>query len=245
MGAVLGALAGGVAAFVLAKIAASEAKKKDDEIAHREKKAKVFRVFSVFIRSFNSFGNTYKSIYGMLDGHSSQLTDKAPNQRIVRVLANLEIEQFAEIQSDDIAVFFEAQRDDFVTDVMQAIDGFNAVLNALKTFCRLKEEMLPTFLELEILDVEKGGMATGKADDVLKRRIELLEARAESVITPTLDHMRELLLDLIDIAERFPAEAKLVLGQNERVPGFEPNSLQKVREEFCIPANKKPVEVRQ
>lgn len=234
-GALVGAFAGSLGAAFQAKAASKEASRKHEEAELRKKKAKIFRVFSVYIRAFNSFGNTYRMIFGMLDGQSSQLGDNAPNQRVIRVIANLEAEQFLEIDSDDIAVFFEAQRDDFVTDMLQSIEGYNAILNNLKTFNRLKEEIFPFLLEAEVVSISKSGAVTSKADDDLKRKLLLLEARAESVITPTLDHMRDLLADMLDLADQFPIEAKQVIGEDSRVPGIEAGSLAAAREEFCLP----------
>lgn len=235
IGALVGAFAGSLGAAWQAKHAAEEARRKEEEAELREKKAKIFRVFSVFITSFNSFGNTYRMIHGMLNEQSSALSDRAPNQRVIRIIANLDAEQFQQINSDDIAVFFEARRDDFVTDMLQAIEGHNAILNNLKTFNRLKEEMLPTLLETELVSIAKSGAVMSIADDKLKRKIALLEARAESVITPTLDHMRNQLIDMVDLAERFPVEAKLVIGSDQSVPGFEADSLLKTKVEFCLP----------
>ena len=44
-----------------------------------------------------------------------------------------------------------------------------------------------------------------------------------------------LIVDMVDLAERFPVEAKLVIGSDQSVPGFEADSLLKTKVEFCLP----------
>jgi len=199
-------------------------------VTHR---AKVFRVFSEFVQIFNSFSTTYGSVWEDIAGKSCQLGDHAPNQRILRPLANLGSERDIRFSADDIAPFFEAGRDNFVNDLLFCAAKYNSTMESLRQFGRMKEDLITLISAAELVEIKEDGEAIGKVGEKKEYlKIKLAEVRIESFIRPTLDHMNDLMRDLLDVAEQFHHEAKAVLGEGQRVPGINPSDITRFRETF-------------
>lgn len=109
VGGFAGAVAGGIASYVLAVRGSREIRDRDSDDRLQRTRARVFRTFSEFVQIFSSFGTIYENVITQLRLSSCRLGDHAPNQRAIRPLANLGSERLVTFDADDIAPFFEQQ----------------------------------------------------------------------------------------------------------------------------------------
>ncbi|MEL7686165.1 hypothetical protein AAG596_01580 [Citromicrobium bathyomarinum] len=236
VGGFAGAVAGGIASYVLAVRGSREIRDRDSDDRLQRTRARVFRTFSEFVQIFSSFGTIYENVITQLRLSSCRLGDHAPNQRAIRPLANLGSERLVTFDADDIAPFFEQQRDDFVNDLLVAGNKYNSLIETLRQFATLKNELLSLSDILEFESVSNDGSAILKTtDEQVFLKVKAMEVRLETLATPMLDQMTELMELLFELADQFSLEAKAVLGKDARVPGFEPQSLMESRTRLGIP----------
>lgn len=231
IGAVIGALAGGVPPYLIAIRSSNEILKREEEIAMQNNRARLFRTFSAVHHMVNASFNTLELIRSMQQSGSCMVGDHAPTQRYIREIANLEFENYIVLSHDDIGLLFDNEKSNFANDLIDATNKYNAVLNCVRTFNREKEVLVRTLTKsTSEHKVGPDGLTISKLSRDEKAEIMLLEARCESVIKPTIENLFEVCSSLVITASEFVNTAKACLPSNSQVVGFPKSDIDKMEE---------------
>ena len=134
LGALLGALAGGFAAYILALRTSRESRKERLSAKSQSDAAKLFRLLSVQISILNSLANTILLIRKNYEYSSNPIDDRHPKQRVIREIANIDFEDYIKVSPDDLSVLYEFGEDEFANDLQTIINQYNAVLSCFRRF---------------------------------------------------------------------------------------------------------------
>ena len=129
VGGIIGAFAGGIAAYILAVRASREQRKERIAAKEQSDRAKLFRLFTHISVVTNSLLNTILTIRLMYIDSSISIDEKYPNQMVIREIANLDFEDYISIDADEISIFYENDHPEFANDLQNLLNQFNAVLS--------------------------------------------------------------------------------------------------------------------
>lgn len=227
MGGVIGALVGGIPSYLLARLALKEETKRQAALALNEDRQKAFRLFVQLRDVVNDILSTINQIDEMLAPHDRLVADRFHLQRYIRPFANLNYRQSIWPDVNDVALLAGAPSLDYMTHLLLVFEKYNAILESLRTFTKLKERHMELLLEAAEHDIGPDGRVTSQVDRRLFAKIELYEAQLESVIAPTLAQLRELKLEAIAAAGNFRESVRLACPNSGPIPGFAPEELAK------------------
>jgi hypothetical protein len=220
VGGVLGALAGGIPAYLIAVRQSNETVARERQQRVRTEQAQAFRLFATISLIFNSFFTTRLMIEEMLRRPASE-GDPAPNQRRVQALVGIGSEKTADFGLDDLSLLVAAKQTDYLTSLELASRRHQAIIAALGDYRTYKDSFTKLLLEATDHEIASDGSVSSRIRKELHPKILLLEAQLESIITPVIAMLRENTPMLIDIAERFGPIMKAYFGAGHTMPAFD------------------------
>ena len=230
VGGIVGALAGGIPSYILAKRASREENFQQKAQSQRQDRSKAFRLFIQLRDVLNDVLNTINQIDEMLAPHDRLLSDRFHLQRHIRPFANLNYRTSIWPNIDDVALLASEDTLEYMTRLLLVFERYNAILEAMRTFTKLKERHMELLLEAAEHDIQSDGRVTSQVDRALYAKIELYEAQLESVIAPTMAQLTELKVDAIGVAGDFRDAIRSAMPNSGPVPGFEKSEIDKFRE---------------
>lgn len=197
VGGVIGALAGGIPAWLLAKRQSDETLKRDKQERLDQEKTAASRVFVKLSILANSILSLKKQIDDM-DERAER--DGRSDMRLferVSPIVGLDIEKPVEFTAEDLSMFVAAKRVDYVDDLLLLARRQAAIVGGLREYGRLK-------VEHYYLHVSKG--VTTRAEDgvsTTRLRVSAEDANFLRVKGEELDiYLRALRAQLDEYAEQ-------------------------------------------
>ena len=232
VGGFAGAIAGGIAAYVLALRTSREAAQERLESKRQTDAAKMFRLFTTLVTISNSLANTIILIRKMYENAENPLSDKHPKQRVIREIANIDFENYISVIPDDMAVLYEFDQEEFANLFQLVINQFNGVLSSLRKFNEAKREVVDLIMLADDHDIGADGQVVSRIDAKHRAKIMLLEARAESIIAPTLVNLVDVASLAISLSESYREVAKKCMPDAARFPGFDSEEIERIRSDL-------------
>lgn len=231
LGAVIGALAGGVPAYALAVRSSKEAANKENELLAERARAQATAIFLQFQSILNDSMGTLLMIEEMLADLKIHC-DLEPYriQRRVRPLANIDFLDYSKFSSNDLSVLLRSDKVSLLQDLILLSNIYNATLNSLRTYGRLKNDLYGLLAEGPEHQIATDGRVTSSFRDEQIAKLRLHEAQCESVIGPTIVTLRDLVDKLLTISTTLGDDLKASLIDDEKFLTFDPEHTRQLEE---------------
>jgi hypothetical protein len=227
-GGVIGALAGGIPAFLIALMGSKEVLRRDREARQMAERTTAFRAHVRVAEMVNAVLSLQAQVEGMIPPQTAD----DPNAHLwqyVRPIAGLQDDNRIGIEPDEAAIFMAAQEADYVNDLLLLPRRHAAVTAALIEYGRKRED-LAKLMPVESFVGEWGSAYMTKAEsDALKPRMVELN----SIIRQARTVMEENRETALSLARRFGPILKAYF-KDPTFPGF---LLDRVRGEAEAPAS--------
>lgn len=230
VGGVIGALAGGIPAWLLARRASKETAEREQISREEQQIALLFRLHAKLGIILNDLSSTLLQIREMLDrplpsGHP------APNQGKISAFAGKHSDPDVTFKPDELSVLLAYDEADFLTDLDLLGRRYAAILSSLETYSQLKSE-LHSFLGNQE-NVSFGDDYTfstplkgASASNALTKMATL-----ESLITTLIARIEGDLGTTVELVERWTPTLKPHFP-NRKIPGFELSEFYKLFPEY-------------
>lgn len=233
IGAVIGALAGGVPAYLLAIRSTKISAEKEVALKLEAQDDRCYRLFLLIRTMLNDALVTKRYIDEMMQ-RPMPSDEKHPVQKRVSAFANLQHRDFVRLDVRDLALFKSQNGLDFQSGFSEATDRYNAVIDSLRTYAELRKEHQDFVLEIGEHKIEDGDLISSKYPTSQRGKVLVLEARLETVIAPTVEHLDELCRDLLKIAEEFSTRIEDELKRKPGIPSFSADEIASIRAQFGL-----------
>jgi gas vesicle protein len=203
VGAVVGALAAGVPAYLIANKQSKETLKRDTAERLRRDKLAANRVFSKLSQITNEILDLRVQIEAMLK-REIKSGDSFPNQRRISVIVG-HGEDTINFDADELSIFVSKADGDLINDLELLRRRRNALMVQLAEFRQRKIAHAALLSEATEISFAESGIATMRMQSEKYPKIQFEEAQIESLITPVIDAVREESRTCILVAEKFNA----------------------------------------
>lgn len=229
IGAIIGALAGGIPAYLLAVRSSKEAASKENELLAAGTRSKATAIFLQFQSILNDSVGTLLLIEDMLADLKLECElEPYRIQRRVRSLANIDFLQYANFSSDDLSILIKSDKMETLQKLILISNLYNASLNSLRTYGRLKKDIYSQLIEGPVHRIESDGKVTSTFKDDQGPKLRLHEAQGESVISPTIYSLRELVDMVLELAPHIGADLKHSLIDGGKFLAFDPGHVSQI-----------------
>ncbi|MGP1352551.1 MAG: hypothetical protein ACTS1Z_04450 [Parasphingopyxis sp.] len=211
IGAIVGAFAGGVPAYLIAKRQSNETLKRDAEERLRHDKINANRVFSKLLQMSNELLDLRRMIEDMLE-RPVDPEDRFPNQRRVSVIVGTEITP-VEFDAAELQIFVSERHVELINEIDLLRRRRNALFVQLNEFRERKiahSQLIATSQELVVDDSGSTVARVTKADHA---RMQFEEAQIEALITPLIAMVREESKNCVIVSEAFNRAVSEIFDQ--------------------------------
>ena len=229
VGGVIGALAGGIPAYLLAVRSHKVSIEKETTLRHEAERDCAYRLFLILRNVLNDSLVTKRDIDGMLKQPTSA-GERYSNQRRISAFANLEFRSRIVLEMRDLTIFKSQKGLDFTAKFQEAIDRYNAVFESLRTYALLKKEHQDYVIEAGQHKVQPNGHVVSTIPAAAQDKISVLDSRLETLIVPTIRDLNELCDDLLILAGVFKERIDDEFNRQMKVPSFSKANLDEFRE---------------
>jgi hypothetical protein len=219
VGGIIGALAGGIPAWLLARRGSKENLARDKEQRTEKELASAFRVFTKLSMIINDLTSTLLQIEEMLL-RPVDPDDESPTQRRVSAFAGAESEPTLMFTADDLYVLIAAGEVDYLTDLDLLGRRYAANLRTMHTYAQLKSKLHDLIGESEIIEFGPGDRIFTRIDAKNAAKLRMQARALESVIVPLIDGMRRDTQLGIKLAQQYGPKMKAYFG-TRKVPFFD------------------------
>lgn len=147
VGGVIGALAGGIPAWLLARRSSNESLRRDQESRTEAQLAAAFRIYTKLSMMVNDLASTLIQIEEMLK-RPVDPRDESPTQRKVSAFAGSSVDS-EPFTAEELAVLVAANETDYLTDLELFGRRYSAFLRTLNTYGELKSKLHGSISESE------------------------------------------------------------------------------------------------
>jgi hypothetical protein len=222
VGGVIGALAGGIPTYFIARLGSREVLARDQEARIEQEKTTAFRAHVRIAELVNGILSLDRQLESMLADAGDNPQMKEHPWLVVRPFAGLSEERVPAVDASEAAIFVAAGAIDYVNDLLLLPNRYLALVGALKEYAR-KRELLA--LEMPPPDAFEGELASSflspeKVKQLMPRMIELNSLIAQ---------IRAFLSDDKKMALRLAREFGPILKKYFKVesfPGFDLDQLE-------------------
>lgn len=185
VGGVIGALAGGIPAWLLARRSSKESLSRDREIRKEAQLAAAFRIFTKLSMMVNDLASTLMQIEEMLKRPVDPY-DESPTQRRVSAFAGAssEAERFS---ADELAILVAANETDYLTELDLFGRRYQAFLRTLGTYGQLKSKLHDLLSQSEDLQFGPGDTLRSRTTMKNAQILRMQSRTLESVAVPMID----------------------------------------------------------
>jgi hypothetical protein len=208
IGAVIGAVAAGLPAYLLAVRSTEEALSKEQELRKKINKDRALNIFIIFAEAISDASDHFDQMEEYIERSDAVINDPYPLQRCVRAIANLNFVDFFRIPTADLVLLADAGELEFAQRLTHSLKTYNSVIDSLRKYSSLKEKQYELISQADALEISDTGMTKATVDKSTRDRATLLEAQLESIIKPTRLTLHEALTAM--------AEQALILGPTLR-----------------------------
>lgn len=219
VGGVLGALAGGIPAWVIAKRASKETLARDRLSRLETELATVFRVHTKLSMMINDLSSTLIQIREMLN-RPFDPTDESPIQRRVSAFAGKQLQDNAAFTADELSVFVAANQLDYLTELDLFGRRYTADMISLDKYGQLKTEIHHLISESDDIEFGPDDVVVTKSSGAGSTKLRMKARTAESIIAPLIQMMEGDIKMGVKIASSFATNLKYYFP-NCKVPGFD------------------------
>ncbi|MDB5583735.1 MAG: hypothetical protein JWR80_8911 [Bradyrhizobium sp.] len=156
--AVIGALLGGVPAFLLARRGSKEVLQRDKAARHDVELGLVRQVFVKLDIIANALGSHEQQVEEMIAKADQDGNDHMPIHQRISTFPGIDREPLVTFEACELAVFITAEAPDYVDELILLSRRYAAVLASLATFGRLRTELH--------YETSRQGITTRDASDV-------------------------------------------------------------------------------
>jgi hypothetical protein len=206
VGALIGALAAGVPAYLIAERQSAETLKRDNDERERRDKLSANKVFVKLMQICNEFLDTRKQIERMLTLPVSA-DDRFPIQRRVSVLVGLNSEPMT-FEADELAIFVSKTDVDLINDLELLRRRRNALVIQFGEYKDRKIAHSALLSNSREFQYGTDGMIRMKVSPEQLAKLQYEEAQIESLIAPMIDVVREESRTCLRVAEKFNVAVK-------------------------------------
>lgn len=203
VGALVGALAAGVPAYLIANKQSKETLKRDAEERLRRDKLAANQVFSKLSQITNEILDLRLQIETMLKREIAP-GDSFPNQRRISVIVG-HGEDLINFDSDELSIFVSKADGDLLNDLELLRRRRNALMVQLAEYRQRKIGHAALLSEATEISFADNGITTMRIPKDRYPKIQFEEAQIESLITPVIETVREESRTCILVAEKFNA----------------------------------------
>ncbi len=221
LGGIIGALAGGLPAYALAKRATKEALARDSKVRDELDRAKAFRIFGTLQAIVNSFFTTRMMIDEMLE-RPIDPNERAPIQKRVNAMVGFTGEMSFLFHPDDLALLVAANHPDYLTDLELVSRRHAAIMSGLQSFGEFKDRLGQLLLEATKHEFAPDGTVVSHIPTDLAPRVQISEMQLESIIAPLVQMLHDNTELVIKTAEQFGPIMKSYFGSGGgKIPAFD------------------------
>ena len=219
VGGIIGALAGGIPAWLLARRASREALERDRLNREEVELVQVFRVHTKLGIMVNDLTSTLLQIREML-ARSYDPRDESPTQRRISAFAGKNFKTEAAFAPDELAIFMSAARPEYLTELDLFSRRYFADMEILDTYGRLKAELHDLVSDSDELRFGEGDRVSTSTVGRLANKLRMKARTLESIIVPCIAMMERDARNGINLAEKFDTVLKPHFP-HRKIPGFE------------------------
>jgi hypothetical protein len=232
VGGVIGALAAGIPAYLLAVRTSQEALEKERDERARNQHDRIFRTFLALSECLDDAVDHVRVIEGQISNNVFSMPQEFPISSAVQPIANLDFIGVFEVSSDDLLTFAEGEEIEYAQRIRHGLKKYNSIVDCLRKFTSLKEGFAIYVEQEPLLQIEPNGTIKGNVPTSVAQRVRMRRAQMENVIAPTRCYLREVTLELLGLAEAFGQKAKSCAPNGVRVVAFEEDQLLSLRDEL-------------
>lgn len=179
VGAVAGASASAVPAYLLAKRTSNELKRRDDESRIALQKSVAYKCFSKLMHVTNSLLSLEKQLSAMvLNGRDTS----EPISRRISAFSGLSESDFVYFDSDEIALFVSAGKIEYANE-LQLLARFNAaILTSLNEYKFAKGKLREFLHQTEIRDYDPKGSTRFQMKESDKHKMDMQEVDLDVLV---------------------------------------------------------------
>lgn len=226
VGGIIGALAGGIPAWLLARRESNENLRRDKEQRVEQELAAAFRIFTKLSIMVNDLASTLIQIEEMLL-RPVDPNDEAPTQRRISAFAGAASEPELPFAPEELQILLAADEADYLMQLDLFARRYAGNLRALHTYGELKSKLHDLMAESEQVKFGPGNTILTKIDDKNAPKLRIQARTLESLIVPLIDAIRNDTVLGVRLALQYGPKMKAYFG-NRRVPFFDFSDLKKV-----------------
>src|SRR3990170_1535127 len=218
VGGVIGALAGGIPAWLLATRGSKETLARDRLAREDADFAAVFRIHTKLGAMVNDLVTTVLQIREMLE-RPFDPRDESPTQRRVSAFAGKQARRDLTFAPEELSVLVSAEKADFLTELDLFSRRYLANMVALEKYGEMKEALQDALCDCDDIQFGPNDVIMTSSQGSNANKIRLKARTLESVIVPLIEMMERDARHGVDLAEQFADKVKPHFP-NRKVPGF-------------------------
>jgi hypothetical protein len=219
IGGVIGALAGGIPAWLLARRQSNETLRRDREQRTETELAAAFRIFTKLSLMVNDLASTLIQIEASL-ARPADPHDESPTQRRVPAMAGAPSDTDLAFTAEDLYVLIAAREEDYLADLDLFGRRYSANVRALYTYGGLKSKLHDLIAESEQIEFGPGDQIFTRIDAPNAAKLRMQARTLESVIVPLVEAMKNDLILGVRLAQQYGPKMKAYFGKRT-VPFFD------------------------
>jgi hypothetical protein len=186
-GAIIGALAGGCSAWLLARRNSNEILRRDQEKRTEDQKAAAFRVFVKLLTIINSIKSLHDHIHDALASGKDPSRSHMEPWMLVRPMVGFADEGDTRIDPDEFAVFFAAGDRQFLHDLMLLDRRHASAYASFQAYCERREAFVAVAPTPDSFKGDLGGASLTR-EQVMRLRMytiplnNIIEALAPALV---------------------------------------------------------------
>ncbi|MBL8656932.1 MAG: hypothetical protein JNJ92_06170 [Altererythrobacter sp.] len=219
VGGIIGAFAGGIPAWLLARRASKETLLRDRLSREEAELAKVYSAHTKLGVMVNDLVTTVLLVRDMMT-RPVDPRDESPTQRRVSAVAGKQLRPELLFSPDDLAIFIAANQPDYLSELDLFSRRYAADMNVLETYGVLKAELHNLISDCPEIRFGRGDAVSTPSTGPTANKLRMKARTLESVIVPLIEMMERDARHGMELAKRFDTVLKGHFP-NRKVPGFQ------------------------
>lgn len=239
VGGVIGALAGGIPAWLLARRESKETLRRDKEQRTEQDLAAAFRIYTKLSMMVNDLASTLIQIEDVLT-RPVEPNDEAPTQRRISAFAGASSEPELSFTAEDLYVLVGAGEADYLTELDLFARRYSVNVRTMHTYAQLKTKLHDLIAESEDIKFGPNDTIYTKTNDKNAMKLRMQARTLESVIVPLIETIRNDTVLGVKLAQQYGPKMKRLFGAR-KVPFFDFSDLRNALPELPIDEIDTPV----
>lgn len=212
VGALIGAAAAAIPAFLLAKKASSEVLTRDQEIRDRDDETTGYRVYTLLEHLANQVISFRSHVEEMISAVPIGEDEEFPLQRRILPMVGTSAADVVSTDRTDLQVFIKHKEAKFVSELFGFIRRYNSLLHSIMAYSELRSEIQRAGMEAEDYTVEHGNSVALRLDKKGYVRLSLMQRNAETLAVQLVQSLREDSQEAVRLAHTFNGISNRIFG---------------------------------